>query len=123
MYEMTVQHHFDAAHQLRGYEGKCHQTHGHRWDVEVYIKGDRLNSINMLVDFSSVKGIIDQLDHGTPQDEILNEVLGTPNPTAEFIAEWIYYKVQHLLDGTNQVLKEVKVTVWESPECSVMYTE
>ena len=31
--------HFDAAHYLRNYKGKCANTHGHRWEVLVKISG------------------------------------------------------------------------------------
>ncbi|MFB0559347.1 MAG: 6-pyruvoyl tetrahydropterin synthase family protein, partial [Dehalococcoidales bacterium] len=30
MYQITVEQHFDAAHFLRGYHGKCEALHGHR---------------------------------------------------------------------------------------------
>ncbi len=29
--------HFDAAHQLPNYSGKCANLHGHRWEVEVVV--------------------------------------------------------------------------------------
>ncbi len=35
MYTLKVKSHFDAAHRIRDYKGKCSRTHGHRWDVEV----------------------------------------------------------------------------------------
>ena len=30
---------FDASHRLLHYVGKCHNLHGHRWKVEVWIEG------------------------------------------------------------------------------------
>ncbi len=33
MYEISVEMDFDAAHALRGYQGKCEKLHGHRFKV------------------------------------------------------------------------------------------
>ena len=33
MYQVMVETHFDAAHFLRGYQGKCEALHGHRFRV------------------------------------------------------------------------------------------
>jgi 6-pyruvoyltetrahydropterin/6-carboxytetrahydropterin synthase len=35
MYEIVVEKHFDAAHYLREYKGKCENMHGHRYGVHV----------------------------------------------------------------------------------------
>ena len=42
MYTLKVEHSFDSAHFLYGYEGKCRNIHGHRWKVEVEIKAENL---------------------------------------------------------------------------------
>lgn len=42
MYSLISEHSFDAAHFLKGYEGKCSNIHGHRWRVVVEIQGDVL---------------------------------------------------------------------------------
>jgi 6-pyruvoyltetrahydropterin/6-carboxytetrahydropterin synthase len=112
-YIMIVQDHFDAAHYLRDYQGKCQREHGHRWTIEVGIRGKKLDNLNMLVDFTTVKKelkeVLDKLDHYQ-----LNEVLSEPHPTAEFLAEWIYNQLKWY--GL------MYVRVWESyPECSVQY--
>lgn len=116
MYTLKVRTHFDAAHYLKNYIGKCHRTHGHRWDVEIAIQGDTLDSMNMLVDFSIVKRSMKQLIDETLDHYSLNDTLKEPNPTAEFIAKWIYEHIP--LDEFASLLS---VTVWESPECSVCY--
>lgn len=117
MYELKVKVHFDAAHHLEGYEGKCQRVHGHRWDVEVAIQGNQLDALNMLVDFSEVKKglktiIDDQLDHYD-----LNNVLNEKCPTAEYLAFWIFDKLSN-----DTMLHVASVTVWESPECSITYS-
>jgi len=38
MYEVSVEQHFDAAHYLRDYQGKCESLHGHRYQVVAKVK-------------------------------------------------------------------------------------
>jgi len=55
--------HFDMAHVLLNYHGKCNNIHGHSYKLEVTVKGN-LNNENtspkkgMLIDFSDFKKII-----------------------------------------------------------------
>lgn len=120
MYELRVKSHFDAAHYIKDYDGKCSREHGHRWKVEVAIRGKELDKLNMLVDFGVVKEplnyIIDTfLDHYQ-----LNERLSEKNITAEYLAKWVY-------DGFSKLppigIRIAEVTIWESPECCVKYYE
>lgn len=116
MFRLQVKGHFDSGHYLRGYRGKCAQPHGHRWEYEVVVQGDKLDELGMLVDFSAIKAIMkkveDILDH-----RMLNDVppFDVVNPTAENLAQFIYdFMDKHHLDPA-------RVTVWESPECCVKY--
>ncbi len=120
MYTLKVKSHFDAAHYIRDHKGKCSRTHGHRWDVEVAYTGKELGNKNMLVDFKIVKdllvGLLDRyLDH-----YFLNETFSEPNVTAEYMTRWIYSKLSEV-SIPKVTLTSVKV--WESPDCSVTYTE
>ena len=45
MYKISVEQHFDAAHFLRDYHGKCENLHGHRFKVVVTVEADELNEI------------------------------------------------------------------------------
>ncbi|MFA6347415.1 MAG: 6-carboxytetrahydropterin synthase, partial [Dehalococcoidales bacterium] len=42
MYKLSVEEHFDAAHALRGYKGKCENLHGHRFVVKVKVTSSQL---------------------------------------------------------------------------------
>lgn len=115
MYTLKVRDHFDSAHYIKDYPGKCAEMHGHRWDLEVGIRGDSLDRLNILTDFSlikkDVKMLTGQLDH-----HVLNDCLEIENVTAEFLAKWFYDALAEIYeDALNHV------TVWESPECSVTY--
>jgi len=116
MYTLRVKTHFDAAHRLTSYDGKCNREHGHRWEVEVALAGKTLQPGNMLIDFGEVKSDLNNfidiyLDHHQ-----LNLSLSEDDPTAEFLAKWIYDKMKPVCQGL------VSVRVWESPDCSVEYT-
>jgi len=120
MYTLTVKSHFDAAHYIKDYKGKCSRLHGHRWDVEVVYGGSKLDTRNILVDFKTVKDFLeDTLEHFLDH-YFLNEVLDEPNVTAEYLAKWLYDKLStvEILGGSL-----ISLTIWESPDCSVTYTK
>lgn len=119
MYQISVQQHFDAAHFLRGYRGKCEALHGHRFMVVVKIKSPVVNDIGIAYDFTDLKqhlgDILASLDHTClndvpPFDEI--------NPSSENIASMIYGKLQPRLEGVQLY----SIEVWESPQTGVSYT-
>lgn len=120
MYQLRVKDHFDAAHQLDDYIGKCHNLHGHRWDVEVCLQGKRLGKVNMLIDFSVVKTTMKYIFEGYLDHNYLNESLDERNVTAEFLAKWFYHELDNRL--RDPMVEIASVTVWESSECSVTYT-
>ena len=118
MYKISVSKHFDAAHFLREYEGKCARMHGHRWTVEVNLMGKFLDGLGMLVDFGKVKSILnhiidEQFDHYTINDFY---PFVTTNPTAENIAMYFYVMLKPQLP---ELLDSVRV--YESPDCFAEY--
>ena len=121
MYEITVKQHFDAAHYLRGYQGKCERVHGHRFEVVVSVRAGELDRVGLAYDFvelkEHLKGILSRYDHVclndiAPFDEI--------NPSSENIAATIYRELGVGLKEAPVSL--VSVQVWESPESGVTYT-
>lgn len=124
MYEISAFAHFDAAHFLRGYAGKCANIHGHRWKVEVALQGAEVNGLGILIDFIDVKNmlkeVLDMFDH-----KMINEI--TPfdkiNPTAENLARFIYGEMADKLSkimGAGVTMSKVKV--WESEAASATYS-
>ena len=125
MFRIAIRAHFDAAHFLRNYPGKCSQIHGHRWEVEVCLKGTELSATGMLVDFHDLKRTVNQTiaayDHN-----LLNELPEfSPenlNPTAENIARQLFLEVRKTLElepGTSLAW----VKVYESPDAWAVYEE
>lgn len=120
MYRMQVKSHFDAAHYIRDYKGKCNRTHGHRWEVELVLEGNVLDSCNMLIDFSHVKSVLKDYLDKLYDHYSLNMTLNEPNVTAELLARKIYEDLKGRLP-INPYL--ARVTIWENPECCVKYFE
>lgn len=116
MYKLRIKAHFDAAHKLENYQGKCSHLHGHRWTVEAFIIGETLDQTGLLVDFSVLKKklekIVEKMDHS-----FLNEIKEIGNPTAENLSKYIFYKFNQLPAS----VKLEKIRVWESPESYCEY--
>jgi 6-pyruvoyltetrahydropterin/6-carboxytetrahydropterin synthase len=116
MYELRVNAVFSAAHNLRGYEGKCENLHGHTWKVELCASGDTLNNIGMLCDFKELKGklreVLSMFDHN-----YINEIkpFDKINPTAENLARFIYESVEKYFNNIKEVV------VWESEDAGATY--
>jgi len=127
MFRLQVKDHFDAAHKLAHYEGKCNRLHGHRWDIEVVVEGETLSSPgNMLLDFSVIKGMMKKIINTYLDHYYLNEQLQSKDITAEFLAKWFYERMQRDLNGLvgeqSLGIHLARVTVWESPDCCVKYS-
>lgn len=117
MYTLRVKQHFSAAHLLKSYEGKCRALHGHTWGIEIAIKGNTLDSRNILLDFAVVKGNLQSVLDAMFDHRFLNDSLEESNPTAEFIAQVLFNTMKLSYTGLKSI------TIWESPECSVTFEE
>jgi 6-pyruvoyltetrahydropterin/6-carboxytetrahydropterin synthase len=121
MYQVSVEQHFDAAHFLQGYHGKCEALHGHRFRVVVKVTASRVDDVGMAYDFVELKrhlnGIISRFDH-----TCLNDVppFDKINPSSENIAATIYNELQTKL--TEAPVSISSVEVWESPQSGVAYS-
>jgi 6-pyruvoyltetrahydropterin/6-carboxytetrahydropterin synthase len=122
MYELTIETGFASAHQLRGYKGKCEKMHGHNWKVQISVTAERLNEIDLVIDFHDLKRVANEvvspLDHA-----YLNEIFPftEKNPSSENIAKWIYDSMNKKLSEDN--VRVSSVTVWESDTASASYYE
>jgi 6-pyruvoyltetrahydropterin/6-carboxytetrahydropterin synthase len=118
-----VQQHFDSAHYLRDYNGRCENLHGHRYQVAVTLIAKEVDNIGLAFDFTRLKrGLkeryLDHYDHVCLNDiEPYTEI----NPSAENIARTIYGIASEIVAGSNASIKSV--TVWESPDSWATYYE
>jgi 6-pyruvoyltetrahydropterin/6-carboxytetrahydropterin synthase len=122
MYEVSVDETFAAAHNLRGYKGKCEDLHGHNYKVRVTVEGRELDSVGLLYDFVRLKqvisGVIRSLDH-----KYLNELspFDLLNPSAENIARHIYDESVKQLERAPNGAGIASVTVWETETSAATY--
>ena len=118
MYQITVEQHFDAAHALRGYKGKCENLHGHLFRVVARLRASKLNEIGLAFDFRDLKArlneVLERFDHTN-----LNEVppFDSINPSSENIAATIYSELQEKVPGFSLF----SIEVWESPDAAAEY--
>jgi 6-pyruvoyltetrahydropterin/6-carboxytetrahydropterin synthase len=123
MFVVTVQAHYDSAHFLRNYKGKCERLHGHRYVVEVALASNELDAAGIAFDFVDVKKhlreLADFLDHNNLNDlEPFIEV----EPSAENQAKWFHDELKQRLPPP-MAEATVYVKVWETPTQWAMYSE
>lgn len=120
MYQISVERDIDAAHYLRGYQGKCEALHGHRFRVVVKVRASVVNDIGLAYDFTELKrhlgDVLSRFDH-----TCLNDILPFDeiNPSSENIASTIYDELKLKLSGAPVSISCVEV--WESPQSGVAY--
>ena len=123
MFVVSVQAHYDSAHFLRNYKGKCEKLHGHRYVVELALAANELNESGIAYDFVDIKknlrALADHLDH-----ENINELppFDVIEPSAENQARYFYEELRRLLPQpmSDAVLY---VRVWETPTQWATYSE
>jgi len=116
-----VEEHFDAAHYLPNYRGKCEKLHGHRFKVVARLEAAKLDETGLAYDFAQLKEnlreVLGRFDHTCLNDVSPLDAIG---PSSENIAATIYDALQSRF-ATSPV-KLTSVEVWESPTAGVMYS-
>ena len=122
MYVINVKAHYDAAHFLRSYKGKCEKLHGHRYVVEAAFAFESLGEGGMAYDFTDAKAhlrsVADSLDHENLNDLPAFRELET---SAENQARYIFEELRQRLGDEGQHLLYVRV--WETPNQWAQYSE
>jgi len=139
-YRLRVRTHFDAAHRLMHYEGKCANIHGHTYKVEAAVETSHvLGARGMVVDFGFLKRKLEEsichLDHALLINENDSDLMAleqstvafASDPTAETLAKHIFVMYRDSLRGTTEYERgEIKlhsIRVWEGKGSSVEYFE
>ena len=122
MYDVTVKTGFAAAHQLRLYDGKYENLHGHNWTAQVTVEADELDPIGVGIDFVKLKAMVEknlsELDYHN-----INEVspFDEQNPSAENIARWLFSKLKVEVNSNSTRVKRVEICEMEG--CGASYFE
>ena len=127
MFRMLVEGQFSAAHSIREYPGPCCRLHGHNYRVTVHLRGEELDALGMLIDYTVVKRalaeVLAPLDHTHLNDL---PAFTEQNPTSEAIARYLYTNLQRVLLVSDDLRRRVcisEVTVYESDRQGVGYGE
>jgi len=123
MYVVSVQAHYDSAHFLRNYKGKCERLHGHRYVVELALATTELDVAGIAFDFvvvkRSLRELANYLDHENLNDlEPFTEL----EPSAENQAKWFWDELKRRFP--EEIAAAMLYTrVWETPTQWAQYTD
>ncbi len=121
MYTICVRSHYDSAHFLRDYNGKCERLHGHRYEVEVAFVFEELGAGGIAYDFTEAKrqlrAITDELDHQNLNDLPAFADIET---SAENQAKYIFETLRERLGEAGSHLLYARV--WETPNQWAQYS-
>ena len=148
MHYITKEFHFEMAHVLSNYVGKCGNLHGHSYRLLVTLACDDYNlgikSEGMVLDFTDVKemlnNLVDSMDHAFAVniksedifersiwricEECDKRLIKFPfRTTAENMSEWIYKEIEEKLSHLDSRIKVYKVQLYETASGSATYKE
>lgn len=116
---------FDASHRLLQYEGKCHNLHGHRWKVEVWIEGVPDPASCILLDYARIKEVVQRFDHQiilnaadpmvTAIEAFHPVVVTEGDPTSELLARIIADDLDAECRAIGVAGGVTRIRIWESP--------
>ena len=139
--QITRRLEFDAGHRIPNHRSQCRHLHGHRYVLEVTLRGDVVRDDSsptdgMLMDFGDVKAIakthvVDQWDHAflawKNDAQIVDFLASMPGhktvlldvvPTAENLAAIAFAILDPLYqDSYGNHLKLERVRLYETPNC------
>ncbi len=123
MYVVSVKAHYDSAHYLRNYKGKCERLHGHHYVVEVALATDALNDSGLAFDFVDVKRhlreLADWLDHQNINDlPPFTEIESSAENQARFFFDELKQRLP-----PDMAAALLYTRVWETPTQWAQYSE
>jgi 6-pyruvoyltetrahydropterin/6-carboxytetrahydropterin synthase len=123
MYTVAVQREFIAQHYLIGGDfGPENQPHSHAYRVELRLSGDTLDANGFLVDIDAMAAGLEAV-LAAFRDQTLNDLpeFHALNPSIEHLARILCRALRARLPEAG--LREVAMTIWESPSAWASYTE
>ncbi len=114
MFEVTIRTTFSSAHQLKFYDGKYENLHGHNWIAVVTASAKELDAIGLGIDFVKLREMTDEILSALDYKN-LNEVppFDKINPSAENIAQWLFGELKARVNDGNAQLRKVEIKEFE----------
>jgi len=137
--EITTRMEFDAGHRIPSHKSSCKNLHGHRYAIEVTVKGEIIDEeqksdFGMVMDFKDAKELIRQTivtpwDHAfivyEKDHEVINflatlkdhkTVIFPKVPTAENMALVAMERLKKVFyDNYKEAIIPIKVRLYETP--------
>ena len=127
MWELTKEFRFEAAHRLAHHTGKCARLHGHSWVARVIVRVGLLHESGaqkgMGLDYAQIKDTISPLRDQYLDHHHLNVTLETDSPTSEYVAYWLYRKLDTVFRRMEGCVELAAVEVDETCTSSCRYTQ
>jgi 6-pyruvoyltetrahydropterin/6-carboxytetrahydropterin synthase len=123
MYTVAVQGELIAQHYLIGADfGLENQLHSHAYRIEFRLSGNGLDPHGFLADIDAMSTALDEALAGF-RDKTLNDLpeFQGLNPSIEHLARILCRTLQPRFPNAD--LREVAVTIWETPSAWAAYRE
>lgn len=112
---------FEACHHLPNYNGKCANVHGHSYKLEVTVSAEKNFTMghsspynNMVIDFSTLKSIVNAEVVNKYDHKDLNEFFAMP--TAESMVVEMFEDIRSKLNDMFDFVRLEEVKLWETED-------
>lgn len=136
-YVLEKEFNIAMGHRLLKHKGACHNFHGHNFKIIVALTCTELNEDDMVMDFSNVKkivnNVIDQWDHATvinSNDAVCSQFLINNNmkffplknidPTSEVLSKRLCERITQELIGYKSISVH-HITIYETDTSKMTY--
>jgi len=96
---------FDAAHHLPKHKGRCRQSHGHTYTIDVEVEG-RINKEGMVIDLFDLSTVVNNV-LGIFDHHDLNDIVETP--TCEVIAGILFDRISREVASCGVAIHSITV--------------
>ena len=98
MFEISVETHFMASHQLALSDGSMEPPHEHIWEVTAYVNSNKLNTMGIVMDFRDLMNMLEDITAPFDKKMLNNfEYFQKNSTSAEHVAKYIFEKLEMLL--------------------------
>jgi 6-pyruvoyltetrahydropterin/6-carboxytetrahydropterin synthase len=119
MYEITVETHFFATHQLVLPDGSKEPVHEHDWLATAYVGSEKLNNIGIVMDFRKLRKMLENITMQLDKKNLNTlDYFRKNNTSAENIAKFIFDRLEPQLPENVEL---TCVSVVEEPHCRAIF--
>jgi 6-pyruvoyltetrahydropterin/6-carboxytetrahydropterin synthase len=96
---------FHAARHLPNLDDNhiCKQTHGHTFNLTVYVEGNIDTTTGFVIDFFDIDKIVNANILSIIDHKLLNDIPNLSNPTSENLSKWIWNTLAVKIDGLSKI--------------------